>query len=192
MDVIRSYGAGFIFTTSLPPTVLRGAKTSIEVLRGDEGRSLRRQHGENVRYLRSKLFEVGVAAVHTPSHIIPIHVGDPSTCSRISDELIRRYGHYVQAINYPTVARGQESLRVAPTPHHTKEMMDAFVRDVAAIWQEVGLELKPRPSPSSECPTGAPQCDYCRRPMHFDRLEARVKPCQKAECPAAGSVADGA
>ena len=78
----HSYGAGFIFTTSLPPTVMRGAKASIEVLRSDEGRTLRQRHGENVRYLRSKLFEAGVAAVHTPSHIIPIHV------SCVSSEVI--------------------------------------------------------------------------------------------------------
>jgi 5-aminolevulinate synthase len=72
--MIRSYGAGFIFTTSLPPTVLRGATAAIQVLRSDEGRVLRERHGKNVRYLRSKLFEAGVGAIHTPSHIIPIHV----------------------------------------------------------------------------------------------------------------------
>ena len=65
-------------------------------------------------------------------------MGDPSICTKISDDLIRRFGHYVQAINFPTVARGKEVLRVAPTPHHTKEMMDAFVRDVTTIWTEVG------------------------------------------------------
>ena len=65
-------------------------------------------------------------------------VGDPSICTKISDDLIRRFGHYVQAINFPTVARGKEVLRVAPTPHHTRDMMDAFVRDITAIWTEVG------------------------------------------------------
>ena len=71
------------------------------------------------------------------NHIL--QVGDPSISTKISDELIRRFGHYVQAINYPTVARGKEVLRVAPTPHHTKEMMDAFVKDLTTIWTEVGL-----------------------------------------------------
>ena len=74
VDMVRSYGAGFIFTTSLPPTVLMGALTSVRVLRSDEGRQLRAQHKNNVTYLREKLFDVGVAAMHTPSHIIPIHV----------------------------------------------------------------------------------------------------------------------
>ena len=74
VDMIRSYGSGFIFTTSLPPTVIKGALKSIEILRSDEGRELRARHGENVQYLRSKLFELGVAAEHTPSHIIPVHV----------------------------------------------------------------------------------------------------------------------
>ena len=68
-----------------------------------------------------------------------LQVGDPSISTKISDELIRRFGHYVQAINYPTVARGKEVLRVAPTPHHTKDMMDAFVKDLTTIWTEVGL-----------------------------------------------------
>jgi len=193
VDMIRSYGAGFIFTTSLPPTVLRGAKASIEVLRSDEGRSLRQRHGHNVRYLRNKLFEAGVAAVHTPSHIIPIHVGDPSICSKISDDLIRRFGHYVQAINFPTVARGKEVLRVAPTPHHTTDMMDAFVRDVTAIWTEVGLELRPRTAGTARraaaCPaSAAAECEFCKKPLLFNRLEARVRPCRLENCPVAAAV----
>lgn len=77
VDMVRSYGAGFIFTTSLPPTVLRGALASIRVLRGEEGRQLRARHKANVSYLRNKLFEAGIAAQHTPSHIIPVHVRRP-------------------------------------------------------------------------------------------------------------------
>merc|ERR1711962_1806138 len=142
--MVRSYGAGFIFTTSLPPTVLMGALTSVRVLRSDEGRQLRAQHKNNVTYLREKLFDVGVAALHTPSHIIPIHVGDPLVSTELSNILLRDYGHYVQAINYPTVPKGEEKLRVAPTPHHTKEMMDQFVSDISELWPDVGLELKPR------------------------------------------------
>ena len=74
VDTVRSYGAGFIFTTSLPPTVIEGTRAALRILRSDEGRDLRKRHGENVRYLRQKLFDAGVAAQHTPSHIIPIHV----------------------------------------------------------------------------------------------------------------------
>ena len=108
--------------------------------------------------------------------------------TKISDDLIRRYGHYVQAINYPTVARGEEVLRVAPTPHHTEEMMDAFVSDITAVWTEVGLELRPR-APTAEgsrpCPASSvgAECEFCKKPLLFNRLEARVKPCQLENCP---------
>merc|ERR1712024_41029 len=78
VDMVRSYGSGFIFTTSLPPTVLKGSTTSIRILKSDEGRDLRARHKANVSYLRERLFDVGVAAQRTPSHIIPIHVGDPA------------------------------------------------------------------------------------------------------------------
>lgn len=68
-------------------------------------------------------------------------MGDPLLCTKVSDELIRNYGHYVQAINYPTVPRGQEKLRIAPTPNHTKPMMDQFVKDLLVVWKELGLPL---------------------------------------------------
>jgi len=68
-------------------------------------------------------------------------VGDPAICTRISDELLRRHGHYVQAINYPTVPRGEEKLRLAPTPHHNQDMIDGFIRDLVDIWTDVGLPL---------------------------------------------------
>lgn len=139
IDMIRSYGAGFIFTTSLPPTVLAGAKKAIELLASDEGRLLRQKHQDNVQYLREKLLRNGFPVEHTPSHIIPIKIGDPLRSAAVSDTLLREKGHYIQAINYPTVARGQEKLRLAPSPHHTKEMMDLLVADLKEVWE--GLEL---------------------------------------------------
>ncbi|KAG8238252.1 hypothetical protein J437_LFUL017816, partial [Ladona fulva] len=141
VDMIRSYAAGFIFTTSLPPTVLAGALQAIKILRSDEGRHLRCLHQENVRYLRKKLQDVGLPVEHTPSHIIPIKVGNPLQCSRVSDLLLQQKGHYVQAINYPTVPHGQEKLRLAPTPHHTKPMMDVLVRDLLVVWKSLELPL---------------------------------------------------
>ena len=121
--MVRSYGAGFIFTTSLPPTVLMGSLASIRILMSDEGRCLRAAHKANVSYLREKLFDLGIAAQHTPSHIIPIHVGNPAITTKISNDLIKKYGHYIQAINYPTVPRGEEKLRLAPTPHHSRQVV---------------------------------------------------------------------
>lgn len=133
VDMIRSYAAGFIFTTSLPPTVLAGARKSIQILKSTEGRLLRDRHQENVRYLRNKLLSAGLPIEHTPSHIIPVRIGNPEQCTMISDVLLRDYGHYVQAINYPTVPKGEEKLRLAPTPFHTSAMIDILVRDMVAV-----------------------------------------------------------
>lgn len=141
VDVIRSYGAGFIFTTSLPPTVLAGAHKAVEILASDEGRALRALHQDNVRYLRTSLQREGFPVEHTPSHIIPIKIGDPLKGNQISDLLIQEYGHYIQAINYPTVARGEEKLRLAPTPWHTQPMMDILIRDMKKVWQQLELPL---------------------------------------------------
>lgn len=141
VDVIRSYGAGFIFTTSLPPHVLAGAQRAVEILASDEGRTLRTQHQANVRYLREALLRAGFPVEHTPSHIIPIRVGDPLKGGEVSDRLIREFGHYVQAINYPTVARGDEKLRLAPTPYHTPAMMDELVRDMEVVWRSLDMPL---------------------------------------------------
>lgn len=104
----------FIFTTLLPPTVLARSLASIRLLRSAEGRQLRAQHQANVQYLRQALFAAAVRVEQTPSHINLVHVGNPALCSALSNVLIQKYGHYVQAINYPTVPRGQEKLRIAP------------------------------------------------------------------------------
>lgn len=139
--MIRSYAAGFIFTTSLPPTVLAGSLKAVEILGSPEGVALRERHQDNVRYLRNTLLKYGFPVEHTPSHIIPVKVGNPLQCSTVSDRLLKEKGQYVQAINYPTVARGQEKLRLAPTPYHTKELMDCFVRDIHEVWTDMGLQL---------------------------------------------------
>lgn len=177
IDVVRSYGAGFIFTTSLPPTVLSGALASVRVLRSAEGRSLRARHQANVAYLRDSMLKAGISVEHTPSHILPVHVGDPALSSALSDGLIQKYGHYVQAINFPTVPRGEEKLRVAPTPHHTVEMMDQFTADLTEIWVSLGLKLNP--SKQGAC---AGSCTYCQKPNLFSKLSAREL-CDIPNCP---------
>jgi 5-aminolevulinate synthase len=155
IDMIRSYAAGFIFTTSLPPTVLYGTLASVRVLRSDEGRQLRTKHQENVRYLRGKLMDAGLPVIQCPSHIIPIHVGDPKLAVKLANDLMMKYGIYVQPINYPTVPRGEELLRLAPTPHHTVSMMNHFVESALQVWLENGLELRSLVSV---------KCDFCHRP----------------------------
>ncbi|XP_037946201.1 5-aminolevulinate synthase, erythroid-specific, mitochondrial [Teleopsis dalmanni] len=141
VDMIRSYAAGFIFTTSLPPTVVRGAMESVKILASEEGRNLRALHQKNVNYLRSRLLYEGFPVEKSESHIIPIRIGDPLKTAQISDMLLQQYGHYIQAINYPTVARGEEKLRLAPTPFHTFEMIETLISDLKKTWEILGLSL---------------------------------------------------
>jgi 5-aminolevulinate synthase len=132
-DFIRSFASGFIFTTSLPPAVAAGALTSIRHLKSSSQE--RARHQERVARLRSRLDQAGVAHLDNPSHIVPVMVCDPVLCKQISDLLIV----YVQPINYPTVPRGTERLRITPSPHHTDADIEHLVRALAEIWAEVGL-----------------------------------------------------
>lgn len=141
VDMIRSYASGFIFTTSLPPPVLAAALEAVRLLAGPEGQRLRDMHQKNVRYMKDQLANVGIPVEPTPSHIIPIKIGNPEISNKISNIMLKDYGHYVQAINYPTVPRGAEKLRLAPTPHHTELMMDKFIRDLLRIWKDLDLPL---------------------------------------------------
>ncbi|KAK9528791.1 hypothetical protein VZT92_012936 [Zoarces viviparus] len=166
VDTVRSYAAGFIFTTSLPPMLLHGARNSIQVLKGEEGRTLRRKHQRNVKLLRQMLMDSGLPVVHCPSHIIPVRVSDAEKNTEVCDIMMSRHNIYVQAINYPTVARGQELLRIAPTPHHTPEMMKSFVEKLVDTWKEVGLDLKPHSSA---------ECTFCQQPLHFEVMSDREK-----------------
>ncbi|XP_026096606.1 5-aminolevulinate synthase, non-specific, mitochondrial [Carassius auratus] len=166
VDTVRSYAAGFIFTTSLPPMLLSGARQSVQILKSEEGRALRRKHQRNVKLLRQKLMDSGLPVVHCPSHIIPVRVADAEKNTQVCDIMMSRYNIYVQAINYPTVARGEELLRIAPTPHHTPQMMSYFTEKLTEAWTEAGLELKPHSSA---------ECNFCRQPLHFQLMSEREK-----------------
>uniref|UniRef100_A0A8C8RKP4 5-aminolevulinate synthase n=1 Tax=Pelusios castaneus TaxID=367368 RepID=A0A8C8RKP4_9SAUR len=166
IDTIRSYAAGFIFTTSLPPMLLAGAIESVRTLKSTEGQVLRRQHQRNVKLMRQMLMDAGLPVVHCPSHIIPIRVADAAKNTDICDRLMSQYRIYVQAINYPTVPRGEELLRIAPTPHHTPQMMNYFLEKLMATWKDVGLDLKPHSSA---------ECNFCRRPLHFEVMSERER-----------------
>ncbi|XP_011531780.1 5-aminolevulinate synthase, non-specific, mitochondrial isoform X2 [Homo sapiens] len=166
IDTVRSYAAGFIFTTSLPPMLLAGALESVRILKSAEGRVLRRQHQRNVKLMRQMLMDAGLPVVHCPSHIIPVRVADAAKNTEVCDELMSRHNIYVQAINYPTVPRGEELLRIAPTPHHTPQMMNYFLENLLVTWKQVGLELKPHSSA---------ECNFCRRPLHFEVMSEREK-----------------
>ncbi|KAG7228142.1 hypothetical protein INR49_013425 [Caranx melampygus] len=155
VDTIRSYAAGFIFTTSLPPMLLAGAKESIKILKSEEGQMLRRKHQRSVKLLRQMLMDSG----------LPV-VADAEKNTEICDIMMSRYNIYVQAINYPTVAKGEELLRIAPTPLHTPQMMCYFVDQLVKTWMEVGLELKPHSSA---------ECNFCQQPLHFELMSEREK-----------------
>ncbi|XP_016113314.1 5-aminolevulinate synthase, non-specific, mitochondrial [Sinocyclocheilus grahami] len=166
VDTVRSYAAGFIFTTSLPPMLLAGARESIQILKSEEGLALRRKHQRSVKLLRQMLLDTGLPVVHCPSHIIPIRVADAEKSTQVCDIMMSRYNIYVQAINYPTVARGEELLRIAPTPHHTPQMMGYFVEKLRQAWTEVGLELKPHSST---------ECHFSQQPLPLQLMSDREK-----------------
>jgi len=141
-DAIRSYAPGFIFTTSLAPAIAAGAVVSIKHLKTSDAE--RERHQERARALKGKLKGVGLPVMNNPSHIVPLLVGDPVLTKRITDALLDRFAIYVQPINYPTVPRGTERLRMTPQPQHTDRDMDHLVNALSALWGEFGLQLENR------------------------------------------------
>ena len=114
VDAVRSHAPGFIFTTSLPPAVVGGALAALRLLQGAEGTALRAAQQERAATLKARLAAAGLPLMASPSHIVPLLVGDPLRCKAASDLLLERHAIYVQPINYPTVPRGTERLRLTP------------------------------------------------------------------------------
>ncbi|MFT5629659.1 MAG: 5-aminolevulinate synthase [Gammaproteobacteria bacterium] len=140
-DFIRSFASGFIFTTALPPAVAAGATASIRHLK--ESRVERDLQKLRVAEVREKLTEMGIPHVENPSHIIPVMVGDPVKCKFISDMLLDEFGIYIQPINYPTVPKGTERLRITPSPVHTPEDLDRLVTALGDLWTRCQLARMP-------------------------------------------------
>ncbi len=138
-DFVRSFSSAFIFTTALPPAVAAGALTSVRHLKTSDAERLRQR--DRVARLRRRLDEAGIQHYDNPSHIVPVIVGDPVLCKQITDELMSVYGIYVQPINYPTVPKGTERLRITPGPLHSDGDIDHLVRSLSAIWSKAGLKL---------------------------------------------------
>ncbi|MGE4219369.1 MAG: 5-aminolevulinate synthase [Alphaproteobacteria bacterium] len=139
IDFVRSFGNGFIFTTALPPAIAAGALTSIRHLKGQEGGALRARHQERAATLKRRLDAAGIPTLPSVSHIVPVIVGDPVLCKQASDDLLDRFGIYVQPINYPTVPKGTERLRITPTPLHSDADMDHLVDSLLQIWESLSL-----------------------------------------------------
>jgi 5-aminolevulinate synthase len=139
VDAVRSYAPGFIFTTSLPPAVAAGAAASVRFLKTAAGVALRERHQAQVAVLKARLKALGLPIIDHGSHIVPVHVGDPVHCKRISDMLLEGHGIYVQPINFPTVPRGTERLRFTPSPVHGPRDIDRLVRAMDEMWAHCAL-----------------------------------------------------
>lgn len=137
VDAIRSYAPGFIFTTSLPPSVAAGAATSVRVLK--TAQHLRDAQQTNARILKMRLKGLGLPIIDHGSHIVPVHVGDPVHCKMLSDMLLEDHGIYVQPINFPTVPRGTERLRFTPSPVHDAKQIDHLVKAMDTLWRHCAL-----------------------------------------------------
>jgi 5-aminolevulinate synthase len=136
-DFVRSFASGFIFTTALPPSVAAAAAASIRHLKASTFE--RAAHQARVAKVRAKLMAIGIPMLDNPSHIIPVMVGDPRHTKMISDWLLDNHGIYIQPINYPTVPRGTERLRITPSPVHSDADIDHLVEALSEIWSQCAL-----------------------------------------------------
>jgi 5-aminolevulinate synthase len=136
-DFIRSFASGFIFTTALPPAVAAAATASIRHLKQSQVERQRQQ--QQVAKLRARLDRLGIPHMKNDSHIVPVMIGDPVKCRMISDILMREWGIYVQPINYPTVAKGTERLRITPSPYHSDADIDHLATALHSLWSRCAI-----------------------------------------------------
>jgi 5-aminolevulinate synthase len=140
MDAIRSFAPGFIFTTALPPAVAAAATASIRHLKTSS--TERQQQQRQVARTKAILGGAGLPVLDTATHIVPIMVGDAEACKAASDRLLEKHGIYIQPINYPTVPRGTERLRITPGPFHSNAHIDALAAALVEVWTALGLPLE--------------------------------------------------
>ena len=137
VDYLRSHASGFIFTTSLPPALTAGALAAIRHLKHSQ--TERRRHQERVIRVKRALIAAGLPVMPSQSHIVPVLIGNASHCKAMSDALLERHRIYVQPINYPTVPRGTERLRITPTPLHSDAEIASLADALADVWQGLAL-----------------------------------------------------
>lgn len=140
VDFIRSFASGFIFTTALPPAVAAAATASIRHRKTSDTERLRQR--EQVAKLRARLDRYGISHLANDSHIVPVMIGDPVKCRMISDILMREWGVYVQPINYPTVPKGTERLRITPSPYHTDADIEHLAAALNSLWSQCAIAHK--------------------------------------------------
>ena len=138
IDFIRSYSSGFIFTTSIPPAIACGAIVSIRYVKDNQ--QLRDKLKEKCLFIKETLLAANIPFLKTKSHIIPIIIGDSKLCKKAADELLEKYKVYLQPINYPTVPRGEERLRITPSPLHTDQMIDDLINALKFVWKKLKLK----------------------------------------------------
>ncbi len=142
IDAVRSYANGFIFTTALPPAICAAATAAIRHLKTSQWE--RDRHQDRAARLKAVLNAAGLPVRPSDTHIVPVHIGDAEKCKATSDILMSEYGIYIQPINYPTVARGQERLRITPSPYHDDALMDRLAEALVDVWDRLKLPRQPQ------------------------------------------------
>ena len=142
IDAVRSYANGFIFTTALPPAICAAATAAIRHLKTSQWERYR--HQERAARVKAALNAAGLPVVTNETHIVPVMVGDSEKCKHASDLLLVEHGIYIQPINYPTVPRGTERLRITPTPYHDDALIDVLAAALLDVWDRLGLPLENR------------------------------------------------
>jgi 5-aminolevulinate synthase len=141
-DAVRSYAPGFIFTTALPPAICAAAAAAIRHLKSSSFE--RERHQERAARVKAVLISAGLPVMASDTHIVPVFVGEPEKCKAATDLLLAEHGIYIQPINYPTVPKGTERLRITPSPYHEDALIDALAEALVEVWEKLGLPLKRR------------------------------------------------
>jgi len=140
IDAVRSYAPGFIFTTALPPPICSAATAAIKHLKASNWE--RERHQDRAARTKAILSAAGLPVMSSDTHIVPLFVGDPELCKQASDMLLEEHGIYIQPINYPTVAKGTERLRITPSPYHDDGLIDRLAEALLQVWDRLGLPLR--------------------------------------------------
>ncbi|MBV9348078.1 MAG: 5-aminolevulinate synthase [Pseudolabrys sp.] len=139
IDAVRSYAPGFIFTTALPPAICAAATAAIKHLKTSHWE--RERHQDRAARVKAVLIASGLPVMPSTTHIVPVLVGDPEKCKAASDLLLEEHGIYIQPINYPTVPRGMERLRITPSPYHDDALVDRLAEALVDVWERLGLPM---------------------------------------------------